>query len=143
MDKEIRSWSRSCLPCQTAKIHRHNKYPPGRLPIPNHRFEHVHIDLVGPLPICQNYCYCLTMIDRFSRWPEAVLLPNISADTVASAFYSNWIARFGAPRTVTSDQGPQFEAALFRALTKLIGCNRTRTASYLHPTALWNAGTVR
>lgn len=38
----------------------------------------------------------------------------------------------GAPRTVTTDQGPQFEAALFRALSNMVGCNRTRTATY-HP----------
>ncbi|XP_055932014.1 uncharacterized protein K02A2.6-like [Argiope bruennichi] len=35
------------------------------------RFEHVHLDLVGPLPPSQGNYYCLTMIDRFTRWPEA------------------------------------------------------------------------
>ena len=72
------------------------------------------------------------MIDKFSRWTEAILLSNISADTVASAVYANWITRYGAPRIITSDQGPQFEAALFKALTNMVGCNRTRTAAY-HP----------
>lgn len=132
MDKEIRSWSRSCLPCQSAKIHRHNKFLPEKSPTPDHRFEHIHIDLIGPLPVCLNNRYCLTIIDRFSRWPEAIPLADISANTVASAVYSNWVARFGAPRTVTTDQGPQFEAALFKALTNMMGCNRVRTAAY-HP----------
>lgn len=129
MDKEIRIWLRSCLPCQAAKIHRYNKHLPGRLPTPDHCFEHVHINFIGPLPICQNYRYCLTMVDRFSRWLEAVPLSNISTDTVVSAFYSNWIARFGTPRTVTSDQGSQFEAALFRALTNLVGCGEDEDSS--------------
>lgn len=132
MNKEIRGWSRACLPCQAAKIYRHHKNIPGKLPTPDHRLEHIHIDLIGPLPVSQTYRYCLTMIDRFSRWPEAVPLTDITADTVATAFYANWIARFGAPRTVTTDQGAQFEAALFKALTNLAGCNRTRTAAY-HP----------
>ncbi|KMQ89633.1 retrovirus-like pol polyprotein [Lasius niger] len=131
MDKEIR-WSRACLPCQAAKVHRHNKNLPEKLPTPDHRFEHIHIDLIGPLSVCQNYRYCLTIIDRFSRWPEAISLANVTADTVATTFYANWIARFGAPRTVTTNQGPQFEAALFKALANIVGCNRTRTAAY-HP----------
>ncbi|KAM0728859.1 Gag-Pol polyprotein [Formica fusca] len=72
------------------------------------------------------------MIDRFSRWPEAIPLTEISADTVSTAFYTHWVARYGAPQTITTDQGPQFEAALFKALTNLIGCERIRTSAY-HP----------
>ncbi|XP_036142871.1 uncharacterized protein LOC118645593 [Monomorium pharaonis] len=73
-----------------------------------------------------------TKIHRHNKWPEAIPLSNISADTVASAVYDNWIARYGASRTITSDQDPQFEAALFKAFTNMVGCNRTRTAAY-HP----------
>lgn len=66
------------------------------------------------------------MIDRFSRWPEAIPLTDVTADTVATAVYAGWIARFGAPRTLTTDQGLQFEANLFKALTNLLDCNRIR-----------------
>lgn len=132
MRRDIKEWSRTCLPCQRSKIHRHMKNFPQKIPIPDQRFQHVHLDLIGPLPVCQNFRYCLTMIDRFSRWPEAVPLVEISADTITTAFYSHWVARFGAPQIVTTDQGPQFEAALFKALTNLIGCERARTSAY-HP----------
>jgi cleavage and polyadenylation specificity factor subunit 1 len=72
------------------------------------------------------------MIDRFSRWPEAIPISEISADTVTTTFYSHWVARYGTPHSITTDQGPQFEAALFKALTNLIGCKRIRTSAY-HP----------
>ena len=49
------------------------------------------------------------MIDRFSRWPEAVPLKEISADIIATGFYANWIVRFGAPSTITTDRGAQFK----------------------------------
>ncbi|XP_023245119.1 uncharacterized protein LOC111642839 [Copidosoma floridanum] len=83
---------------------------------------------------CEGYSYILTMIDRFSRWPEAVPLKDISAITVARAFFDNWIARFGTPCTLTTDQGPQFESQVFKALLNLLGVRRIRTAAY-HPAA--------
>ena len=78
--------------------------------------------------------YLLTMIDRFLRWPEAIPLTDITADTIASAFYTHWIARFVASRTITTEQGSQFEAALFKALLNLVETNHTRSLPY-HPAA--------
>lgn len=84
------------------------------------------------MPLSEGYRYCLTFIDRFTRWPEAVPIKDVTADTVVNAFFSGWISRFGAPSTITSDRGSQFESRLFEALTQLIGCTRNRTTTY-HP----------
>ncbi|CAK9809177.1 Gag-Pol polyprotein [Anthophora quadrimaculata] len=72
------------------------------------------------------------MIDRFSRWPEAIPMTDATADMVALKFYATWIARFGAPITITTDRGTQFEAQLFSSITKLIGCKHIHTTAY-HP----------
>ncbi|XP_043523047.1 uncharacterized protein LOC122535515 [Frieseomelitta varia] len=82
------------------------------------------------LPTVDNYKYCLTIIDR---WPEAVPLKEISADTIATGIYANWIARFGAPATITTDRGAQFESQIFNSLAKLIGCRHIRTTVYHSP----------
>ncbi|GFT06264.1 retrovirus-related Pol polyprotein from transposon opus [Trichonephila clavipes] len=37
--------------------------------------------------------YCLTCIDRFSCWREAIPIPEITAEIVARAFYEKWICR--------------------------------------------------
>lgn len=134
MKKNILQWARTCIPCQRAKIQRHTRNAPGEFELPKSRFEHIHMDIVGPLTPSHGFKYILTIIDRFSRWPEAVPIKEITADTVATAFYANWIARFGSPRTLTTDQGSQFETALFKALTNLIGAQRTRSSPY-HPAA--------
>nr|VZI47184.1 unnamed protein product [Spirometra erinaceieuropaei] len=41
---------------------------------------------------------------------------------------------FGAPSTVTTDGGAQFESALFQTLLNFLGCTRIRTTAY-HPAA--------
>ena len=42
------------------------------------QFDHVHIDLVGPLPPSNGSVYLLTCIDCFMRWPEAIPIPDFS-----------------------------------------------------------------
>ncbi|KMQ88783.1 gag-pol protein [Lasius niger] len=64
--------------------------------------------------------------------PEAIPIKNHQAETVAQVFYRNWIARYGSPKIVTTDQGSEFESRLFTALVRLIGGKQIRTTAY-HP----------
>ena len=132
MRKDIRDWAKTCLQCQRVKIGRHVRLQPDSFPHTDSRFDHVHIDIVGPMTPSDGYTHCLTMIDRFSRWPEAIPIKNHQAETVAKAFFSHWISRFGAPKIITTDQGSEFEGKLFTALVQLVGGKRIRTTAY-HP----------
>nr|VZI31062.1 unnamed protein product [Spirometra erinaceieuropaei] len=134
MNKDVRAWTRSCLSCQRNKVQRHNKSPPGTFPSPDARFSHVHLDVVGPLPPSNGFTHLLTCVDRYTRWAEAIPLPNIQAETIVKAFVSRWIAMFGAPSTVTTDRGAQFESALFQTVLNFLGCTRIRMTAY-HPAA--------
>ena len=56
-------------------------------------------------------------------------LPNQEATTVAEVLVKEFICRFG---TIHSDQGRNFEAAVFAEVCKLLGIEKTRTTP-LHP----------
>jgi len=106
--------------------------PLGSFKLLSARFSHVHIDLVGLLLVSSGFRYCLTAIDGYTRWPEALPLSDITTEAVAKAFVPTWVARFGCPQQITIDQGRQFEARLFEALAAITRSSLTRTTAW-HP----------
>jgi len=88
--------------------------------------------LQGPLTVSSSFGYCLTAIDRYTRCPDAFPLSDIPSEAVAKDFVSVWIARFGCPQQITTDQGRQFEARLFKTLANRTGSSLTRTTAR-HP----------
>lgn len=134
MKHDIRRWCRECHACQTSKIHRHTKSPLMVRPQPEARFCSLHVDLVGPLPTSQGMTYIFTIIDRFTRWIEAIPLPDAHATTCAQALLQHWISRFGVPTDITSDRGRQFTSILWADLGVLLGIKTNHTTSY-HPQA--------
>ena len=72
------------------------------------------------------------MVDCFSRWTEACPLPDKTAISVADAFFSNIVCRFGMPSVIHSDQGWEFENKVMHELCILGGSHKTKTTPY-HP----------
>ncbi len=134
MMKDVRTWAKNCVVCQRATVQQHNKAPIGSFSSPDARFSHVHLDLVGPLPLSNGQTFLLTCVDRLTRWAEAIPISDSKTETVVRAFLYHWVARFGSPQYVTTHRGVQFESSLFRSLTHFLGCERFRTTAY-HPAA--------
>ncbi|GFV81186.1 retrovirus-related Pol polyprotein from transposon 412 [Trichonephila clavipes] len=130
--KQVREWAEACIRFQKCKISRHTKSKLGEFKQPDERFSVVHIDLIGKLPPSEGMQYCLTCIDRFSCWMEAIPILEITAEIVGRAFYEKWICRFGVPAKLVTDHGRQFEAELFRSIAAICGATVAHTTSY-HP----------
>jgi hypothetical protein len=133
--RDVGAWCRDCQTCQRGKVTKQPAAPLQAFPPAPRRLSHVHVDLVGPLPSsAEGYVYLLTVINRATRWVEAVPLRNMEADTVAEQLVTCWVARFGVPATITSDRGPQFTSATWSALCRQLGTRHILTTAY-HPQA--------
>ena len=126
----VRRLVRECTACQGAKA------PPERVRARNHLYagrpwQVLAIDLFGPLPQTQSgNNVVLVMTDHFTRWCDAIPLPDGKAATVARALDERVFAYFGVPERIHSDQGRQFQSELFQACCELWGCEKTETTPY-------------
>jgi Integrase core domain len=80
------------------------------------------------------YTQLLTIIDRSSRWREAVPISSTTATTYASAFFHHWVSRFGVLAVITSDRGVQFTSSLWSSMCQLFAICHLQTPAY-HPQA--------
>ena len=133
MNKDITEWVADCQECARSKVTRQPAAAIQPIPVPQQRFSHIHVDIVGPLPISkEGYRFVFTIIDRASRMLEAVPIANMEATTCRDALIRHWISRFGVPAHLTSDQGTQFTSALWSRTCEVIGTHHNTTTAY-HP----------
>ena len=85
MNNQVGIWAKTCIPCQTAKTVRHSKTIPAHIPIPDRKFDHIHVDIVGPLPPSQGFQYLFTVVDRTTRYAEAIPLKDTTAESCIQA----------------------------------------------------------
>ncbi|KAK7089232.1 hypothetical protein V1264_024235 [Littorina saxatilis] len=131
---EIRRYCLSCDACQrSAPKHLTKKVPLGKMPVFETAFRRVAVDIIGPiLPMSENKKrYILVMVDFATRYPEAVALKDIHAETVADALWDFW-TRLGIPSEILTDNGSQFTGTLMQEVTELLRIKR-KTSAVFHP----------
>jgi transposase InsO family protein len=90
------------------------------------------VDILGPFPrAIGGYRFLFVAIDKFTKWPEATLVVNITQGA-AVAFLKSVVRRFGVPSRIITDNGTQFTSQIFQEYCEDIG-TQLFFASVAHP----------
>ena len=133
MTADVRRTIRTCEVCQVAK--QGGCHPPGsrqRL-YAGRPWQKVAVDLVGPFPVTpRGNRWILVLADHFTRWHDALPIPDATAPTVATTLDERVFSYMGLPEQIHTDQGVQFQSQLMAELCTLWGVEKTHTTPY-HP----------
>ena len=133
MRETVRVFLSNCITCGARK--RPTSKP--RAPLGEYSsgspMDRVAMDIMGPFPTSSTgNRYVLVIGDTFTKWVEAYAIPDQTASTIADVVVKEFIARFGTPLEIHTDQGKNFESALFQDICRLLEITKTRTTPY-HP----------
>jgi len=130
---DVYDYVANCGTCAKGSVGGRRRTNSLRLFPPTEPLSAVCLDLLGPLPkTAMGNRYLLVMVDRFSKLTRVVALPREDAETVASAFCDTWVASYGPPDTLLTDNGPQLTSKLFQGVFRLIGITNLYSTTY-HP----------
>ena len=87
----------------------------------------------------QNWQYTvLHMIDVFSCFSQATLIPSKHKDMIVQAILKNGVSIFGVSQSIFSDNGGEFDNHLLCDVAELLGTRVITTAAY----SPWSNGII-
>nr|XP_009387619.1 PREDICTED: uncharacterized protein LOC103974492 [Musa acuminata subsp. malaccensis] len=91
------------------------------------------LDLLGPFPPAYGQRkYIIVGVDYFTKWVEAEPLATITEHQMEKFVWKNLVTRFGLPKAIITDNGPQFAGRRFREFCADHGI-QLRFSSVAHP----------
>ncbi|KAJ9515361.1 hypothetical protein QJQ45_006622 [Haematococcus lacustris] len=124
MAASVHDYVRTCLACQRNKSN--TQRPIGllqSLPVPQHRWEHVSLDLITQLPnTTAGHDAIAVFVDKLTKMIHAVpTTTTVTASTLARLFFDNVFRLHGLPKVIVSDRDPRFTSIFWQELFKLTG----------------------
>jgi len=127
MKTDIDEYHRACIPCQFNDKYP-VKYPLGNVIKPLWPMHIVHCDLMVGLPKSKDGSHAILLLyDGFSRFTFGVALTSEKADYIVKKMLSHYVAAFGLPWALHSDNGKNIDGNLVRQLALLLGVIKTST----------------
>nr|KAG5693550.1 hypothetical protein BaRGS_011675 [Batillaria attramentaria] len=94
-------------------------------------FERIAVDILTFPVITENGNNCIIVVcDYYTKYVLAFPLPDHRAPTVADVLVTEVFLQFGTPTFLHSDQGAEFQSALFRHMASLLEIKQTRTCPF-------------
>jgi Integrase core domain len=122
-----------CLSCAAVRPAVESRTRPLQLFPPSGPWEFVCADILGPLPVSPDgNRFVLVFSDRFSKFTVAVAMKTVTANDVAEKFVADWVAYFGVPLVLLTDNGPQFASKFLQQVSAVLGVQQRFTNAY-HP----------
>jgi transposase InsO family protein len=123
---------RRCPSCAALK---HKRGPKRTYPLtafaPDRPLEFIAMDVLGLLPTtARGNQHVLYICDGLSKMFIAVSIPGQTASTVARELVDRWIAPFGIPITILTDNGHYFASKFFQVLNNVLGVKHVFTCAY-------------
>ncbi len=127
MKDDITDFHHNCIPCQY-----NDKFPvkylSGHVIRPLWPMHIVHCDLVVGLPKALDGSYAILLLyDGFSRLTFGIPLASEKAEYVVNKLMSHFVAAFGLPWALHSDNGRNVDGAFIRHLSRMLGVVKTST----------------
>ncbi|KAJ9521648.1 hypothetical protein QJQ45_008994 [Haematococcus lacustris] len=124
MAASVHDYVRTCLACQRNKSN--TQRPIGllqSLPVPQHRWEHVSLDLITQLPVTTSgHDAIVVFVDKLTKMIHAIpTTTSVTASTLARIFFDHVFRLHGLPKVIVSDRDPRFTSAFWQELFKLTG----------------------
>jgi predicted aspartyl protease len=132
MRQTIQKKLKSCPECRKFTIGKHGFHPlnPIHATLP---FDHIAMDLAGPLPVSYNHSYILIIVDINTKFVIIKSLKDKTTQSVCKQLLKIFTT-FGFPKIIQSDNGKEFTSGLLKNLTELCNIDKRVTSPY-HPRA--------
>jgi transposase InsO family protein len=120
-----------CVPCLQRKGPQVRPKLPPKKYLSSEPFERLSMDITGPLNVtARGNKYILVVTDYFTKWCEAIPIPDQQATTIADALIEVVISRHGCPREIHSDRGQNFLSQVIKLICDRLHITRTKTCAY-------------
>jgi len=130
---DVNAFVANCTQCARNRVGKRRKTNYLKTFPPTEPLTDLCMDLLWPLPrTAAGNEHLLVIVDRFSKMTRAISLQRIDAETIAASFLDHWVAAYGPPATVLSDNGPQFRSTFFQGVCSLLGIFNRYSTTY-HP----------
>lgn len=126
VDEAVERMCRECAVC-AAQADAPPRHAPRMWPWPNRPWSRLHLDYMGPIA-GKTY---LVVVDAMSKWIEVFNATSTTASGLIDRLIELF-SRWGLPKQIVSDNGPQFASKEFGDFTKYNGIEHIFTAPY-HP----------
>jgi hypothetical protein len=131
MANDIYQFVANCPSSAKSRLKRNRRTNYLKLFPPSQPLEFTSLDILGPLPVTKaGNKYLVVFGDRYYKTMRVVAVPNITTEALARAFEVDWVAVYGTPLFLLTDNGTHFISKFFQTVCRLLGAKQLFTTAY-------------